>query len=46
MMWIEYRKGETIPDYLLYPNYQTDKSKNGRTPFMYWIAGRQGEDIP
>lgn len=38
MLWIEYREGEDIPEYLRYKGWQTDRDEEfGYTPLMYWI---------
>ena len=29
MTWIIYRRGKDIPDYLLYPGWETDKDEDG-----------------
>ena len=46
MHWIEHRRGEAIPDELLYTKCQTDRDGDGQTPLMYWIRFRRGEAIP
>lgn len=46
MFWIENRHNEDIPQELLYPEWQTDKDKGGRTALMWWIIDCQGKDIP
>ena len=46
MWWIEWRQNEAIPDCLYYPDYQTDRNKNGETALMLWVESRYEEDIP
>lgn len=46
MIWIEADRNETIPKELLYPGWQTDKDKYGKTPLMMWIRYRYNRDIP
>ena len=46
MYWIEYRRGESIPDCLYYDGWQTDKDEDEQTPLMFWIKHRRCEAIP
>ena len=46
MMWIENRRGESIPSCLYYDGWQTDKDHYKQTPLMFWIGRRQCEPIP
>lgn len=46
MIWIEADRNENIPKELLYPGWQTDKDKYGRTPLMFWVRYRYNKDVP
>ena len=46
MIWIGYRRGEAIPQSMLYPDYQTDRNRIGQTPLMLWRIYREDEPIP
>ena len=47
MLWIRCRRNESIPQEMLYLDYQTDRDDRiGQTPLMFWIKYRPGEDIP
>ena len=46
MFWIKYHHGKDIPDYLLYPGWETDKDEDGQTVLMHWNRWRRGEAIP
>ena len=46
MYWIIYRKNESIPEDMKYPNWQRDKDERQRSPIMYWIQYRRNEPIP
>ena len=46
MLWIYCRKGESIPEDLKYPGWQTDRDDDEETPLMFWVRCREGEPIP
>ena len=44
--WIEYRKGEPIPEDIKFDGWQKSKGFDGCKPIHYWIKYRPGEPIP
>ena len=46
MIWIKYRKNDSIPEELYYADCYADKNKDGKTPLMLWKEYHPNEPIP